>query len=302
MLNVEALSVFVAVADGGSFSAAAERLGQTTSGVSRTITRLETQLGVALLTRTTRRLDLTAEGEWLLERARRTLADLQDTEEQMATLLSQPAGPLRINASTPALTHMIAPLLPAFLEAYPLVRPELTAAESVVDLIEERADVAVRIGPLADSTLNARRLGTSQARILASPDYLAQLGTPRSTADLTDGAHRLLGFSQPESLNLWPLRHEGGEGLKVTPHVTSSSGQALLHLALAGAGIVRLADFLTRTEVRAGRLVEVLPAARLPWGEPVWAVFYKQGALPPRVAVFVRFYAEQLQRSGVLDP
>jgi DNA-binding transcriptional LysR family regulator len=298
MLSVDALITFAAVIDTGSFSAAAERLRQTPSGVSRTISRLEAQLGTTLIQRTTRRLDLTEEGEWLLERARRVIADLEDTEAQVAARRSQPSGLVRVNAATPALDHMLAPLVADFLEAYPLIRLELTSGETVIDLIEERADLAIRIGNLADSTLNARQLGQSRIRLLASPDYLARHGTPVDVEQLS--AHRLLGFTAPASLNIWPLVHGGVEGLPVTPAVTASSGETLRHLVLGGAGIARLADFLTIKDVRGGALVPVLEEVTLAWSEPVWAVFYKHGALAPRVGALVEFLAQRL--GEVLDP
>ena len=298
MLSVDALITFAAVIDTGSFSAASARLGQTPSGVSRTISRLEAQLGMTLIQRTTRRLDLTEEGQWLLERARRVIADLQDTEAQAAARRSQPSGLVRVNAATPALTHMLAPLVADFLDAYPLIRLELASGETFVDLIEERADLAIRIGNLTDSTLNARRLGQSQVRLLASPAYLARHGMPGSVADLV--AHRLLGFTAPASLNIWPLAHGGIDGVPVVPAVTASSGETLRHLALCGAGIVRLADFLTAKDVQGGALVPVLAEVTLAWSEPVWAVFYKQGALAPRVAALVDFLARRLEE--VLDP
>jgi DNA-binding transcriptional LysR family regulator len=298
MLEVDALIAFVAVIDAGSFSAAAERLGQTPSGVSRTISRLESQLGMSLITRTTRRLDLTQEGEWLLARARKILADLQDTEEQLAARLAQPSGLVRVNAATPVLDHLIAPLAADFLDAYPLVRLELMSGETVIDLIEERADLAIRIGPLADSTLNARRLGTSRLRLLASPAYLARHGAPDNVDQLSE--HRLLGFTAPASLNIWPLLQPSGEGLPVQPDVAASSGETLRHLALANAGIVCLADFLTRDDVSSGRLVPILESVTLPWTQPVWAVFYKQGALAPRVAALVNFLVQRLS-GEILD-
>ena len=196
MLDVDTLIAFAAVIDTGSFSAAAERLGQTPSGVSRSISRLEAQLGMRLITRTTRRLDLTEEGEWLLARARKVLSDLQDTEEQLAARLSQPSGLVRVNAATPVLDHLIAPLAADFLNAHPLVRLELTSGETVIDLIEERADLAIRIGTLADSTLNARRLGTSRLRLLASPGYLARHGAPDNIDQLA--RHRSSNISPGE--------------------------------------------------------------------------------------------------------
>jgi DNA-binding transcriptional LysR family regulator len=297
MIDVEALIAFSAVMDAGSFSGAAARLGQTPSGVSRTIARLEKHLGLTLLHRTTRRLQLTDEGAWFLERARTLLADLANTEAEAAARRSQPSGLVRVNAATPALDHLLAPLVPAFLDAYPLVRLELTSGETVVDLIEERADLAIRIGTLPDSTLNARRLGGSRVRVLAAPGYLERHGRPGSVAELA--RHRLLGFAKPASLNTWPLAHAGAEGYTIDPVVTASSGETVRHLALAGAGIASLSDFLTRADLAAGRLVPVLEEAGLPWSQPVWAVFYKQGALAPRVAALVDFLAREL--GPVLD-
>lgn len=292
MLSVETLIALVAVIDSGSFSAAADRMGQTPSGVSRTISRLEAQLGLTLIKRTTRRLNLTEEGEWLLARARKILADLQDTENQLAGRLSQPSGSVRLNAATPVLDHLIAPLMADFLDAYPLVRLELISGETVVDLIEERADLAIRIGPLADSTLNARQLGSSRLRLLASAAYLERHGMPDNIDALS--RHRLLGFSAPTSLNIWPLPQQGGDGLPVLPVIATSSGETLRHLALAGAGVVCLADFLTRQDVLSGNLVPLLESETLPWSQPVWAVFYKQEALAPRVSVLVNFLIERL--------
>ena len=292
MIDIEALIAFSTVMDAGSFSAAAARLGQTPSGVSRTIARLEKHLGLTLLHRTTRRLQLTDEGSWFLERARALLADMANTEAEAAARRSQPSGLVRVNAATPALDHLLAPLVPAFLDAYPLVQLELTSGETVVDLIEERADLAIRIGNLPDSTLNARLLGRSRVRVLAAPGYLERHGTPAHVAELAH--HRLLGFSQPATLNTWPLAHAGIEGYTIDPGVTASSGETVRHLALAGAGIASLSDFLTRADQAAGRLVPLLPEAALPWDQPVWAVFYKQGALAPRVAALVDFLAREL--------
>ncbi|MCC2974818.1 LysR family transcriptional regulator [Massilia sp. IC2-476] len=297
MIDVEALIAFSTVIDMGSFSRAAERLGQTPSGVSRTISRLEDALGMTLMHRTTRRLQLTEEGSWLLGRARSLLAELANTEAEAAARRSQPSGLVRVNAATPALDHLLAPLVPEFQDAYPLVQLELVSGETYVDLIEERADLAIRIGALPDSTLNARRLGASRLRVLAAPAYIERHRAPESVEALK--AHRTLGFTAPATLNTWPLRHAGGEGWTVTPAVTASSGETVRHLALAGAGLASLSHFLTRADVEAGRLVPVLEDATLPWTQPVWAVFYKQGSLAPRVAALVDFLARRLK--DVLD-
>jgi len=179
----------------------------------------------------------------------------------------------------------------------PVIMISTHSGEDYVDLIEERADVAIRIGHLADSTLNARRLGASRIRVLAAPRYLERHGTPAHVDDLA--RHRRIGFVAPASLNTWPLRAGVEEGWRSAPHVTATSGETVRHLALAGAGIVSLSDFLTRADVATGRLVPLLDDAALPWTQPVWAVFYKQGALAPRVQAFVDFLATRL--AGVLD-
>src|SRR5574343_271021 len=272
MLSSETLSVFVAVAEAGSFTAAAERLGLTPSGISRSIAKLEKQLGVRLITRTTRRLDLTAEGQWLLESARDILTRLQETTLTLQSAAEHPSGLLRVNAATPVFNHLLAPLLPAFQARYPRIRLELVSGESIVDLIEERADVAIRVGALQGS---------------GQPDTVDALAT-----------HSLLGFTQPASLNIWPLRHAGGDGYPVQAAISTSNGETLRHLALNGSGIACLSDFLTADDRLAGRLVEVLPAQTLDWWQPIWAVYYRQGFLAARVSHFVAFLAEHLQPLG----
>ncbi|AMC35021.1 LysR family transcriptional regulator [Janthinobacterium sp. B9-8] len=290
MLHLDALLTFVTIVDTGSFSAAAERLGQTPSGVSRCLSRLEKQLGISLISRTTRRLDLTEEGRWLLDKARQILASLAETEATLTASQAQPSGLLRVNAATPVLNHLIAPLAAGFMAAYPKIQLELIGAEAVINLIEERADVAIRIGELSDSTLNARRLGESQLRLVASPGYLQQHGSPLNEDALT--AHSLLGFSSPASLNIWPLN--GGSGMAISPTISASSGETLRHLALNGAGIACLADFLIGKDLQAGQLQTVLGDASLPWKQTIWAVFYKQGTLAPRIACFVDYLAKAL--------
>ncbi|AAQ58375.2 DNA-binding transcriptional regulator, LysR family [Chromobacterium violaceum] len=289
MLSTESLIAFTTIMDCGSFTAAADKLGVTASNVSRSLAQLEKQLGVRLLTRTTRRLDLTAEGAWLLERARVILENLNDAEQQLQAAAARPSGLVRVNAAIPVLDHLLAPHLAGFQARYPDIRLELAGAEAVVDLIEERADLAIRVGPLADSTLNARLLCESPLRIVAAPDYLRRHGRPRTAADLQ--AHRQLGFTSPASLNLWPL---GANGLKVNPSPAASSGATLRALALHGCGIACLADFLVGPDIAAGRLEAVRLPEQRDWKQPIWAVFYKQGRPLPRIACLVDYLADAL--------
>ncbi len=230
-LTLEELAAFVAVVDTGSITAAAEQLGQTVSGISRAPSRLEDKLETTLLRRTTRRLALTEEGGAMLAHARGILSAADLAEEQMALRRQRPAGKLRVNAASPFMLHAVVPLVGEFLRLYPDIELELNTNDQIIDLIEHRADVAIRIGTLRDSTLHARSLGTSRLRVLASPAYLKARGRPRSVADLA--GHALLGFTQPEGLNRWPLRTDDGLELPIGPHLAASSGETLRHLALA---------------------------------------------------------------------
>jgi DNA-binding transcriptional LysR family regulator len=136
-------------------------------------------------------------------------------------------------------------------------------------------------------------------RILASPAYLVRHGTPTTIEDLA--SHRLLGFTKPSSLNIWPLPQQDGGGLQIQPVLAASSGSTLLQLAVENAGIVCLADFLTSAAISSGRLVPVMESLTLPWTQPVWAVFYKQGALAPRVSVLLEFLAKKLAGKALQD-
>lgn len=155
-LNSEALRLFLGVVDAGSMSAAAEMLGQTASGVSRGLSRLEEDLGVTLLNRTTRRMELTAEGAHFLHKARQIVQSLEEAEECMRIVNQQPAGRLRVDASVPVMLHCVVPHVADFRREYPAISLELTSNDRIVDLIEHRTDVALRMGPLNDSTLHAR--------------------------------------------------------------------------------------------------------------------------------------------------
>ncbi|MGO4277855.1 DNA-binding transcriptional regulator, LysR family [Cupriavidus sp. OV038] len=291
-LTLEELLAFATVVDSGSITAAAEQLDQTVSGVSRALSRLEEKLETTLLRRTTRRLELTEEGAAMLAHARQILAAADLAEEQMAVRRQRPAGRLRVNAASPFMLHVVVPLVGAFRAAYPEIELELNTNDQIIDLLEHRTDVAIRIGTLRDSTLHARPLGSNRIRVLASPDYLKARGTPAVVDELAD--HTLLGFTQPESLNRWPLRGENGAEVEIRPQISASSGETLRQLALAGQGIVSLADFMTDADRRAGRLVQVLEASTIEVRQPIHAVYYLNTQLSARIAVFLDFLQERL--------
>ncbi|MBO9470534.1 LysR family transcriptional regulator [Endozoicomonas sp. G2_2] len=284
--------VFAAVVDSGSITAAAEQLGQTVSGVSRSLARLEHKLETTLLARTTRRTKLTDEGLALLPHSRALLDAAEDAEQAMATRRQQPAGTLRINAAPTFMHAVIAPHVGAFRERYPQIRLSLDTHDRFIDLLEQRTDVAIRIGALEDSTLHARPLGHTRLRLVASPAYLARCGTPTTVADLA--GHALLGFNQMPHLNAWPVRDNQGRDLHIEPTIAASSASTLIALALAGEGIASMADYATRSLVAEGRLQPVLADRIQTRRQAIHAVYYRNTALALRIQLFLDFLAERL--------
>jgi DNA-binding transcriptional LysR family regulator len=294
--TIEELMAFRTVVDAGSITAAAGQLAQTVSGISRALSRLEQKLGTTLLRRTTRRLELTEEGAAFLLRTRAILDAIDEAEDQMAARRQQPAGRLRVNAATPFMLHAIVPLVPAFRRRFPQISLELDTDDLPIDLLERRTDIAIRIGPLRDSTLHARPLGTHRLRVLASPEYLDAHGRPRKVADLA--GHALLGFTQPESLNRWPLRGAHGDEWTITPTLAASSGETLRRLALEGLGLVCLSDFMTTADRNGGALVQVLAKETVDLRQPVNAVYYRNTQLSARITSFLDFLTQHMVADG----
>lgn len=290
--TLEEQRAFATVVDCASITGAAEQLGMTVSGVSRALNRLERKLGATLLRRTTRRLELTQEGETFLEHCRQILRAVDVAEESVRDRHGQPRGQLRINAAPSFMQFVIVPLIGEFRARYPGIHLQLDTHDRFVDLLEQRVDLAIRIGELDDSSLHARLLGKSPLRLLASPGYLARAGTPETVEDLAH--HSLLGFSQLDHLNRWPLRGVDGEDVHIVPTLLASSGSTLMELAIQGEGIVCLADFMTRTPRRTQALVEVLPQHSVPMAQAVHAVYYRQATLSLRARLFIDFLVERL--------
>jgi DNA-binding transcriptional LysR family regulator len=291
-LNSDAVRLFLGVVDAGSLSAAAELLGHTASGVSRGLSRLEEDLGVILLNRTTRRMELTEEGKHFLPKARHIVASLDEAEDCMRMVHQRPAGRLRVDASVPVMLHCVVPLVAEFRREYPAIALELTSNDRIVDLMEHRTDVALRMGPLTDSTLHARTLRPSPRWVMASPDYVARRGAPQTVEDLA--THEVLGFTQPESLNVWPLRHAGGSSYLAVPTLATSSGETQRQLAVRGVGIACLSDFVVREDVKAGRLVKLMEDVHTDYLQPMHAVYHRNTQLSRRIACFLDFFAARI--------
>lgn len=286
------MEVFVRVVELGGFSAAARRCRMTPSAVSKLIARLEARLGARLVNRSTRKLQLTSEGCAFYERGTRILSDL-DEAERSASSGEQPTGRIRINTNASFGTHILAPLLPEFLDRHPGVTLDVVHTDAVIDLLEERTDVAVRAGPLKSSRLVARKLGATPMMIVGAPAYLARFGEPKTVAELE--GHNRLGFCYARTIEGWPLVQGGKTVMSpIAGTVQVSDGEALRHLAIAGVGLARLAAFTVRDDILAGRLRPILEDANPGDREEVHAVYLGQGGpLPARVRALLDFLAER---------
>jgi DNA-binding transcriptional LysR family regulator len=288
------MEVFVRVVDLGGFSAAARALRMTPSAVSKLIARLEARLGARLVNRSTRRLQLTPEGTAFYDRSLRILSDLDEAERDAAAGAA-PRGHLRVNTSVPFGMHHLLPLLPHFLERHPDVTVDVTLTDKVIDLLEDRADIAIRVGPLRSSQLVARKLGESRMVLVAAPSYLEQHGTPYRPDDLT--RHNLLGFGFARQSNGWPFRDRDGTVTAVVPtgNALVSDGESMRLLVLSGLGISRLSRFHIGPDIEAGRLVPVLESHNPGDTESIHAVYVGGGHLPARVRAFLDYLVETVE-------
>jgi DNA-binding transcriptional LysR family regulator len=287
------IETFLMVAGEGSFEAAAKALRLTPSAVSRSIARLEQRLGVTLFRRTTRALALTREGQAYRDRMAVLIGDMMDVEASLGEDRNEPRGLLRINASPSFGVERLIPILPRFAERYPGVTVDLTLSDVIVDLIGDRADIAIRIGPLRDTSLRAKKLGHSRMALVASPDYLARRGTPRTPDDL-DG-HDCLRFSFRRSVDGWPFRI--GKRVVQRPvegKFYGNSGEVVRRMAVAGCGIARHGYFHVEGDVKAGRLVEVLADYNPGDGEDIHALYAAEDRSAARVRAFLDFLDEAM--------
>jgi DNA-binding transcriptional LysR family regulator len=284
------MRAFVRVVEYQSFSAAAVVLGLTPSAVSKLVSRLEDRLGVRLLHRTTRRLALTSEGEVYFARARQILADIEEVEVEVTRSRGSPRGRLHVHTSNAFGVHQLAPALPEFLMRYPDIEVELSITDRIVDLVGERADVAIRGGPIADTSLSARKIGEFERTICAAPSYLARRGVPRTPAEL---ASHVCVVAAPMP-SRWPFRTRTGLDLvEIMPRVTTDNGEAALRLALGGAGIARLADVIIGEPIRSGLLVPLLTDVHHTELLPLSAIYLAGRHRLPKVRVFLDFLVEQ---------
>ncbi len=287
------MQMFVSVVEAGSISGAADRLGLAKSAVSRRLAELEARLGVQLLQRTTRRLNVTESGRAYFERSRQILADVEETEQAVSSVHAALAGKLR--AALPlsfGLLHL-APLIDAFSRLHPGIEFELDFNDRQVDLMQEGFDVAIRIAQLEDSSLIARRLTTIRHIVCASPAYLARHGQPEHLDDLAH--HAGLGYSNRAHPGLWTCIAADGaaRAVKVPIKHAANNADFLCRMAIAGHGVLMLPTFYVAEAVKRGELVPLLPDCR--WAElSAYALYPPTRHLSSRVRAFVDFLVERL--------
>lgn len=289
------LAVFVRAVETGSFSAAARSMGLTPSAVSKLATRLEDRLGVRLLNRSTRSLSLTPEGQQLFLRAQRILAEIEAAESEITQTRASPRGVLRIQASVAFGLHQLGVMLPEFARRYPEIEVSLSVSDRAADLIEEGFDLAIRIGRLPDSSLIARHICDIERVICAAPAYLAAHGTPRAPEDLL-GHNCLRLYNQP-GLALWPFDDASAPGglrtVEVAGRFSANNAESLRQMAIAGLGIVRLADLTVGDALQSGALVPILTAFNHIEPIPLQALMPPGKHRLPKVTAMLDFLLER---------
>nr|HET7860484.1 LysR family transcriptional regulator [Caldimonas sp.] len=297
MSGIEQYFAFAQTARRASFAAAARDLGTSPSTVAKSVARLEAALGVKLFHRTTRRVNLTADGERLFRRCERVLAEVEDLRAEAAGVRAAPSGTLRIDLPITYGRRVVMPLLAAVVQRHPELKLDVRLQDSYADIVRDGLDLAVRAGALNDSTLVARRIDWQQLIVIASPAYLAERGTPRRITDVP--RHDVIVFRQPSSgrPRPWQLR-QGGRAVELQPEPRAqvNDGEGMVAAAAMGLGLAQIPDYMASDELARGAVVEVLASLR-PAAMPISVVMPSSRLLPPRVRVVVDALETLRQRS-----
>ncbi|MEX2617059.1 MAG: LysR family transcriptional regulator [Alphaproteobacteria bacterium] len=285
------MAAFVTVVREAGFSSAARTLHLTPSAVSKQISRLEDRLGVRLLNRTTRRFSMTDEGEAYYQRAVSILAEIAETEAMISNRGGAPRGILRVSCSTTFGRQQVVPLLPEFLGRFPEISMQLSLSDTMVDLVQEGVDVAIRIAELSDSTLVARRLGMDRRIVCAAPSYVEKHGLPKVPEDLRD--HNCLILNTAQAINDWEFSSNGeSRRIHIEGTFEANSGIAVHAATLAGLGIAQLASYVAVPDLKAGRLISCLDEFVVSQ-RPIYAIYPHRRHLSPKVREFVNFLIDK---------
>jgi DNA-binding transcriptional LysR family regulator len=289
MDTLTSMKVFAAVVETGSFAAASDRLDMSRAMTSKYVAHLEEHLGTRLLQRTTRKLTLTESGATYYERCVQILADISEAEEGALHLTEAPRGTLRLTVPVSfGILHM-GPVISDYMKQYPDVKVDLLVTDRRVDLLEEGLDMAIRIGSLSESGLVAKKFASDRVVICGSPEYLQRLGTPKTPAELAQ--HNCLTYSLSATGDEWKMEGPDGQHtVKVSGSLRATNGDLVKLAALGGVGLMRQPLFICGEDLRAGRLVEVLPEYRSD-SMGIYAVYPSRKHLSAKVRTFVDFVA-----------
>jgi DNA-binding transcriptional LysR family regulator len=285
------MTAFVRAVELGGFTPAAREMGLTPSALSKLVSRLEDRLGVRLLTRSTRRQQMTAEGEAFFNRARPILSAIDEAEAEIAQAGQYPRGLLRLHCGSAFGMHQLTPAIPLFLEAYPDVELELTISDQLPGPGEDHFDLIVRIGALDDSSAIARRICNVERVNCAAPAYLARCGTPRTPDDLQQ--HNCLWITSLPALRRWPFDTDDGvRVVHIGGNVVANNTETVLQLALAGVGITRLTDIVAGEALRSGALVPILTDWHHVEPVPLYATYPGGRHVSPKVRAMIDFLVD----------
>ena len=289
MTEIGTIPVFVAVAENGSFAAAARKLGITKSAVSKRVGGLEAHLGAQLFHRSTRSISLTEAGEIYLAHAIQALGSAQEAEDAVAALQGDPIGHLKVSAPMSFGQLHVTPAIPEFLRLHLGITLELSMDDRFVDLVDSGMDLALRAGSLPDSALIARKLAPIHSVIVAAPAYLDRAGAPLHPQDLMD--HDCLHYAYSRDPLEWKFIGDDGEiAVRTKGRFRVNNSEALCTTLVAGLGIGRLPTFIAGAHLAAGRLQRVLPNFLMP-EQALYAVFPERQHVPAKVRAFVEYFA-----------
>lgn len=300
MDRFDAMQAFVRVVEARSFSKAAQTLGVGNATVTQLVQQLEARLQVKLLHRTTRRVNVTADGAVYYERAARLLADLDDAETSLSAAARLPRGRLRVDVPSPFARSVLIPALPAFHARYPGIQIDMGVSDRMVDLIGENVDCVVRGGPIANESLVARRIGELPLGVFASPGYLERAGLPAHPAELEADHHSVVGFTSSRTGKLYPLVM-GRDGQDVEVHaryiLAVDDGNAYLAAGLAGLGVLWLPEYMASPHLARGELQRLFGDWHIQ-PMPMYVAYPPNRHVSAKLRVFIGWMVESMETIG----
>lgn len=298
MDRFDAMQAFARVVETGSFTKAADTLHMSKTSVTQLVQQLEARLRVKLLNRTTRKVNVTADGAAFYERAVKLLADLDDAETGLSAAAALPRGRLRVDVPSPFARMILMPALPDFHARFPDIQIDMGVSDRIVDLVRENVDCVVRGGELTDQSLMARRIGDLRLGVFAAPGYLQRLGTPAHPKVLEDSAHRIVGYLWARTGKALPYAmRRGDESVRINGRyvLAVDDGNAYLAAGLAGMGVLWLPDYMSRLHVARGELVPLFEDWRLD-PMPMYVAFPPNRRISIKLRVFIDWIAELMEQ------